>query len=249
MEWKHKCSLDWLRKRQEYLTASDIRSLLPVTKTGRPRKVTETDYLKVKAAKLKELTEEDCWSYGAAARGHILEPYAIEEFNRTHADGRTFYHWDDAIVDDGNGGIAFSPDGMDVPMPSDADYTSVAALASSIVEVKSYSPERHLVTAHTPKDQIEERWQIAHAMAVCANIRDAWLLLYNPSMKARLYGIHYTRKDLEQEIGTVFKVALDWALFNISGPMTIPFDLSSAGTRSEADIVRELEERQQLNPV
>lgn len=244
MDWKHKCSLDWLRKRQEYLTASDIKLLLPVTKTGRPRKVTEADYLKVKASKLKELTEEDCWSYGAAARGHILEPYAIDEFNRTHADTRTFYHWDDVVIDDGNGGIAFSPDGMDVPMGSSPKY------ATGIVEVKSYSPERHLVTAHTPKDQIEERWQIAHAMAVRKNINDAWLLLYNPSMQTKLYGIHYTRKDLEQEIETVSKVALEWVLFNISGgSLTTPFSLSAGGVRPEADIVRELEEMQNLNPV
>lgn len=245
MEWKHRCSLDWLRKRQDYLTASDIKSLLPVTKAGRSRKVTEADYLKVKAAKLKELTEEDCWSYGAAARGHILEPYAIDEFNRTFADSRTFYHWDDVIVDDGNGknGIAFSPDGMDVPMGSDP------RMATGIVEVKSYSPERHLVTAYTPKDQIEERWQIAHAMAVLSNIEDAWLLLYNPSMKAKLYGIHYKRKDLRQEIDTVFKVALDWVMFNISGPIGVPFDLSTAATMSEADIVCELEKMQSLNPV
>ena len=77
MDWKHKCSLDWLRERQRYLTATDVKSLIPVTKTGRPRKITDMERLKVRASKMVTLTEEDCWSYGAAARGHLLEPYAI----------------------------------------------------------------------------------------------------------------------------------------------------------------------------
>ena len=34
MEWKHKCDLGWLTERQKYLTASDIKSLIPFTKTS-----------------------------------------------------------------------------------------------------------------------------------------------------------------------------------------------------------------------
>lgn len=245
MEWKHKCSLDWLRKRQKYLTASDIKSLLPVTKTGRPRKVTDADYIKVKASKLVSLGEEDCWSYGAAARGHILEPYAIEAFNETCASyNKIYYHWDDVLIDDG-AGMAFSPDGMDIPMGEDP------STATSIVEVKSYNPERHMVTANTPKDRIEERWQIAHAMAVLPNINDAWLVLYNPSMRgAKLYGIHYTRRDLEDEIAMVYQVATNWVLFDLTGPMhaSIPYDVMSGKGKAEWEIVSELEKAGRLNP-
>ena len=81
MNWEHKCSLEWLLERQKYLTASDIKSLVPVTRTGRPRKVDDEAYFRVLASKLTKLTSEDCWSFGAAARGHILEPYAIDALN------------------------------------------------------------------------------------------------------------------------------------------------------------------------
>lgn len=209
MKWEHKCSLDWLKERQGYITASDIKRLLPVTATGRPRKVTDQDRLKVYASKLVDLTEDDCWSFGAAARGHCLEKYAIDELNMNLYD-EAFCWWDDVVIHKPGRELAFSPDAMDVPMGESFEN------ATAIAEVKSYSPEKHLSLMYAPKETLEERWQIASAMALCENIDHAYLVLYNPSMASRcLAAICYERNDLEKEIETVRLIERDWAAFKM----------------------------------
>lgn len=249
MKWEHRCSLDWLRERQGYLTASDIKSLLPVTKTGRPRTVTDLDMMKVMSGKMVDLTEEDCMSYGAAARGHLLEPYAIDTLNEMlarYGNHETFFWWDDRLVSMPERSIAFSPDAMDVPMTNNVEAPS------AIAEVKSYSPERHLVTAYTPKDQIEERWQIAAAMALLESIDHAYLVLYNPSMSEhKTFVIRFDRDDLRNEIGMVRKVEAKWDDFVQSGALTRSLPnggLQSSLGGSEEEVSREIEQRQRLNP-
>lgn len=249
MEWKHKCSLDWLRQRQHYLTASDIKSLVPFTKTGRPRKITDLDRLKLLAKKQVELTEEDCWSYGAAARGHLLEPYAIDALNdwfmNRWAKRQMFFHWDDELITLHGRDIAFSPDAMDVPQLHDD-----GAMPTKIAEVKCYSPDRHIATAFTEKNEIEERWQIATAMALLDTIEEAYLVLFNPSMrKNRLFIIKYERKDLKKEIETITKVELDWMLFKMSTPLLPLCTACGSEGLDEADIIDEIERAQRMNPV
>jgi hypothetical protein len=249
MEWRHKCSLDWLKKRQRYLTASDIRALVPMTKTGRKRKVTKMDMLKVYASKKVELTERDCWSYGAAARGHLLEPYAVDALNdRLIMDGATrqmYFHWDDELITLTGRRIAFSPDAMDIPQI--VNHREPRRIA----EIKCYSPERHIETAYRKADEIEERWQIATAMALLDTIEFAYLVLFNPSLYIdRLVLIPYNRNDLQWEIEMVLKVERDWEDFLRSMPL-MPLDgrLASLDGLDESDIVDELERAQALNPV
>lgn len=249
MDWRHKCSLDWLKQRQKFLTASDIKSLIPFTKTGRPRKIDDMDRLKLYAKKQVELTEDDCWSYGAAARGHLLEPYAIDALNDWFIDrGATrqmFFHWDDEVISLPERSIAFSPDAMDIPQLHNPD-----AVPTKIAEVKCYSPDRHIATAFTERDKIEERWQIATAMALLDTIEEAYLVLFNPSMrKYRLFVIEYRRKDLEEEISTILKVELEWMLFNMAGHiLPLSTEFGNEGM-DEADIVYELVRAERLNPV
>lgn len=249
MEWKHKCSLRWLRERQKYLTASDVRSLVPLTKTGRPRKIDDIDRLKLLAKKQVELTEEDCWSYGAAARGHLLEPYAIDALNdfliNRGAPRQMFFHWDDELITRHGRDLAFSPDAMDIPQLHD-DF----AMPTRIAEVKCYSPDRHIVTAFTDKSEIEERWQIATAMTLLDTIEEAYLVLFNPSMrKNRLFVIQYTRNDLKKEIEMISKVELDWMLFKMTGSiLPLSTERGSEGL-DEVDIIDELERAQRMNPV
>ena len=64
MKWEHTCDIDWMRARRACLTATDIKELLPVSKTGRPRKVTDENYIKVYARKLEEYNTDDCKSVG-----------------------------------------------------------------------------------------------------------------------------------------------------------------------------------------
>lgn len=251
MNWEHKCDLDWLKQRQKYLTASDIRMLIPYTKTGRPRTITDVERMKVMASKMIDLTEEDCMSYGAAARGHILEPYAIDNLNemlemRFGPGNKTFFWWDDKMVTLENRSIAFSPDAMDVPMTSNFEAPS------AIAEVKSYTPERHLITAYSKPEEIEERWQMATAMALLSNIEEAHLVLFNPRMTHRkTFVITFDRDDLSKEINTILKVEEDWIEFVDNGPLTKSLPnggyWSSVGL-DESEIVRGLEIRQSLNP-
>lgn len=248
--WRHKCSLEWLQARQRHITASDIKSLLPFTKTGRPRKVGDEEMLKVLAGKTVTLTEEDCWSYGVMARGHLLEPYAIKTLNTILANrGSSFsemYWWDDELVEEDGRSLAFSPDGLDVPMGHDPHE------ATAIAEVKCYSPAQHLVTAYTPKDKLEERWQIASAMALMPNIRRGYLVLFNPKMKIRkTFVITFYRSELESEIETAREVEGKWDNFLVSSSLlraSLPDLLASAIGGNESDIEREIMERQGLNP-
>jgi hypothetical protein len=252
MDWEHKCDIEWLRERQLHLTATDVRRLIPFTATGRARRITDEDYMKVLANKLTEVTEDDCWSYGAAARGHLLEPYAVAEFDAylqsTGAD-EFFYHWDDALVSNAFGPLAFSPDAMNVEMYKDPFS------ATAIAELKSYSAERHLITSHLPKDRIEERWQIATAMAVSHNIDHAFLVLYNPSLSSgALYAIRFDRKELENEIYEVLEVEKEYrefvACFDfVSTPSkAIKIDPLYTEEFIQREITEEQRERSVINP-
>lgn len=216
MKWQHKCDLGWLTERQSCLTATDVKELLPITKTGKPRKIDSSDYLKVMARKLVKLTEEDCYSYGAAARGHILEPYAIDAFNSFTALSsgemlRPLYHWDVTVVKKDptvEFGLAFSPDATNVEESQYAD-----TLFNTIGEVKSYGAERHLECGVTDRMKLEERWQIATAMAVRPQIKTAYLLFFNPSMPQQMFTKQYSRTDLADEIEMVNDVEKAWLSF------------------------------------
>lgn len=258
MKWEHKCSLEWLKERQRYLTASDIKALLPFTKTGRPRKITDEDRLKLYASKLVNLTENDCWSYGSAARGHMLEPFAVDAFNKEAKQfyNEKYYWWDDKVISLPGRFIAFSPDAMDIPMTDQQPATN----ATQILEIKSYSPEHHLLTAAKRKKDLEERWQIATAMALCPNIEGATLVLYNPSMRyEQLRWFRFSQCELEEEIEMIYEIEEDWIKFHDFSPLAINArsmkhnhlnnDSYGACTDiSETDIIEAYEARQKLNP-
>lgn len=209
MKWEHKCSLEWLKERQHFLTASDVKSLVPVTKTGRPRKITDDDRLKLWAEKCVHLTEEDCYSYGAAARGHILEPIAVQKANEA---GKTHYKWwDDMLVTRPMRSIAYSPDAADISME---EFMQGKAI-KSLMEVKCYANGKHLEVANTPIKKLEERWQIATAMACDPCIEDALLVLYNPKLESELslFVTFIDRDDLLEEIDMVKEVEDEWKHF------------------------------------
>ena len=247
MKWKHICSLDWMETRQRMLTATDVKDLLPVTKTGRARKITDTDRIKVLARKLVHLNTDDCVSFDAAARGHIFEPYAIKAFNDLDP-AVPLYHWDDAVVSSTSTPwhLAFSPDAMDVPQPCNYDKDSVMVHpgASIIGEVKSYSPEKHLLCGWTPLYELDERWQIATAMAALQSIKIARLIFFNPKMKAeKLFVRNLDRYDLDKEIEIVKAVEDQWISFmktyTLSGN---PCEID------EEKIIADIEASSKLNP-
>ena len=94
--WRHVVDKEWMMARTHYLTASSIKNILPVTETGRKRSQAqiEANMMKIASSFATEyISDEDCVATGMAARGHLLEPIAIEEANRVANLG--LYHWDD----------------------------------------------------------------------------------------------------------------------------------------------------------
>lgn len=251
-KWFHKCDLDWLKARQKYLTATDVKDLLPFTKTGRKRTIDDADYLKVFARKMVNITEDDCVSTGAAARGHILEPYAIDRYNEENLGSNTWlYHWDNMVITRINPdpfSLAFSPDAMDYKQ-GDYGIPAIAIDGIKVVgEVKSYSPERHMIAGYTPKDELEERWQIATAMAVCDSIEEACLLFYNPSMRNQLYIVDYDQVDLADEIDAVLEVEKNWLAWIANLGKLDKHYLVTGKVDEEEDIIRVIMKREELNP-
>lgn len=255
MKWFHKVSLDWLRARQGHLTASDVRKLLPVTKTGRKRNVTDLDRWQVLASKMVHLTEVDCESTGAAARGHILEPYAIEFFNENIGvvHDEFLNHWDDVLLikDNVDGTLAFSPDACDVKQPG--DYLGLSELyvpeIRYIGEVKCYGADRHYACGHTPKDELEERWQVAAAMAVQDTIDHAWLIFYNPSLADQMYVVRYDRSELADEITICLEIEQDWLDFLIDKDQSYSNNMYHGDPGEEERIISEIMARESLDPV
>lgn len=247
MEWSHKCDIKWLRERQNYLTASDIKKLLPVTATGRKRKVTDLDRMRIYAHKLVDLTEDDCWSYGMAARGHELEPFAVDALNdlldKNEINSERFYWWDDKVISSEHTNLAFSPDATNVPMLSPKEPTAIA-------EIKSYNDEKHFMLSFTPRNELEERWQIASAMAVRAHIDHAYLVLYNPRMLCdNVVAIPYDRDDLKKELEVISDVLGEWNRFIFELPkMSVGDRLYGHYDLPEREIMTIMELRKNINP-
>lgn len=258
MNWKHRCNFNWLIARQKYLTATDIVSLIPYTKTGRERKVTDEDYLRVLSSKLKRLIPSDTVSTGAAARGHILEPYAVDKVNE--ASKLSFKHWDDMIIYSQSNHMypmAFSPDAATMDMPEDLNLLRACEMPSTdfdanrILEIKSYTVEKHLSHVLIPKDKVDERWQLAVAMAVCPTIEIAHLAFFQPSIfDHQVIMYTYTREDLKEEIETAFKIAEDFDDFCHRFEDINNFDTFDIYGESdyELQIIEEYEAKKELNP-
>jgi hypothetical protein len=206
MNWEHRVNPEWLDKRREYLTASDICKLLPTTPTGRPRSGIDEVLLKVWAKKQCQISDDDVRSTGVMARGHILEPYAIDTLNKSGLVTLVMNHWDDCLVYSKDG-IACSPDGLDIS-PLDSSITWVTNIEPMhVVEVKCYSAEQHyLLGMSESPGTLLERWQIATAMYVMPTITLGMLVFYNPSAKHPLFMHSYTRTKLASELAIIKKI-------------------------------------------
>lgn len=238
--WEHRCSLDWLKKRQGYLTASEAARLLPYTKTGRPRKITTNDYFKLWLEKKVDLTEEDTLSTGAAARGHLLEPYAVEEFNRITK--KNFYHWDDVLSTDESVLCGASFDAANVPCGEKG--------ATEILEIKSYGVKKHIDSITMKMLDHEERWQLAFAMALFDDIELGHLLFYNPSLRSTAsYHLEtYARNVLKFEIDEMKEIIAKWDMFVEDMFPFAEFAEPSMLSKDEKAIVNEISKRSEFDP-
>ena len=204
--WRHVVDKEWMMARTHYLTASSIKNILPITETGRKRSQAqiEANMLKIASSFSTEyISDEDCVATGMAARGHLLEPIAIEEANK--GANLNLYHWDDIILV--KDFLGWSPDAMSIPQTKKTALYDIkkdgAPCPTNIGEVKSYGMERHMVSIRTDKKDCPERWQLAVGMALLKNCQFANLIFFNPDSTIRLAIKTYSRKDLEEEIKMV----------------------------------------------
>lgn len=252
MRWYHKVDPQWLAARKGYLCASDIERLLPTTPTGRARANLDLAYLTVWAEKHSALASGETESYGAAARGHVLEPYAVAELNEQAllAPGvLEVFHWDDAMVT--RNGISCSPDALSLPRPNN-HYVLLSDEVPAIVavEIKSYAAAAHYATASTPKEELSERWQLATAFYVMPTLEEGALVFYNPSAHHPLFIKPFVRADLASELETIDEIRDAYDKAATSFDAQFGATCATSTCKWEETIVSELEELQSqgLNP-
>lgn len=219
MDWKHEVSEQWLLERRDVLTASEAVKLIPeykrMTKSGAELALGFAALWEEKTSSSKP----DRTSFGAAARGHIMEPWALAEYNSI-TPGDPMWHWDDAIIK--RDGMGYSPDGLDVMPPvQDACWsmTPMGLVSKSgckerapkkLIEIKCYEPGHHAKCMISHKSELNERYQIAFGMLVVETIEKGTLLLYNPSTRHPVVIKEYSRDELSQEIELMSNIAKAW---------------------------------------
>lgn len=217
--WRHEASEDWLAARRQVLTASEIVKLQPARRKQAREAATDPDVLSpafaaMWARKNTELAIDmgDSVSWGWAARGHIMEPYAVKDFNAAGL-GRFMHHWDDCVIK--NGVLGFSPDALDVPQPANGEVEcgvgmgglqfedACIPLPTEGLEIKSYEPGHHMECVLRPRTRHEELMQLAVAMQVLPSLRRMHLMFYCPGAPVPVWVQTYTRKDLTPQLRLV----------------------------------------------
>ena len=224
MRYEHEVSVDWLRARQGYLTASDVCKMMTDINKLRQGKATIErcrSFAKVLGSKLNLFPDTQSPS-SAAARGHFMEPYAVEEWESVRQEGVT--HWDDFLLASDETLLAFSPDALNVPQPmgvmatvdGDGRFLSdgVPVEPTALLEVKCYDEGSHYQRKLDAMAGVlpDERWQVAVAMAVCPCIERGTVVWYAPQCMD-WFDVAFEREDLEDEIATVLDASVWWKRF------------------------------------
>ena len=245
--WVHEVSVDWLKARRHVVTATDVVGLVSEYKRlkKKPLKPGEVSlgFAGLWAEKHSE-DDPDPVSTGAAARGHILEPYAVESWNLNNPD-EVYHHWDDCIIV--RNGLGFSPDAMSY---SQSKYLNAVLLKAtkievpkSIMEIKSYEPKHHMKEVLKGKMEHDEIMQLAVAFTIMPKLESARLLFYCPEAPIQMHSELYTRDDLKEQIEIVKQV---WAVYRDTDKLL----RGRKGTMKSAytinEIWKEFQEEQQL---
>lgn len=219
--WVHEASVPWLQARSRCLTASDIVNLLADYKRVVAGKIDVREaqqFAKLFGEKMNE--EVDPTSYGPAARGHYMEPYALEEF--CELTGEKLKWWDDRILI--NGSLGFSPDALDISQipgveghvhGDDIYHTAGTSTApTKMAEIKCYEAGKHFqrLNALINESDLDERWQVACGMCVCPSIIEGILVFYAPQCRS-LFTKRYLRTDLLEEIEVIKSITHMWNEF------------------------------------
>lgn len=253
MDWYHTANAEWLIARKQYLTASDFQKIIPITASGRPRTNLEAAYLKVWAEKNSFVLDDNIVSRGPMARGHILEPFAITEFNK-HRIMPWLYHWDDIVIHDANRN-ACSPDALNIKEPLEVVHDIEDPKPEYLGEVKAYDSPGHYAAGLADKMKLEERWQIATSFVVMPSLKVASLILFNPNTAHPLFHHEYTSTCLADEIEMIKQAAIDYdaavSLLGLEADAKCTPEVRQ-GCVSEQEIIDAISEvmsqRESLNP-
>lgn len=216
-KWSHEVDARWLAARKDVLTATEVVSLIPEYKRMKkqPEGTISPGCAALWAAKHSD-TELDTRSFSEAARGHVFEPYAVEEY--CMQKNLSFYHWDDRIIYTNTEAVtplAFSPDALNIKQLRNIKVVNTALEtfgSLEALEIKCFGPEKHMKTYLLDKKEIPERMQLAVAMVVCENMEKGSLVFYCPMMqKIQMYERTYTRSEMEDEMALVKEI---WAMYN-----------------------------------
>lgn len=216
IKWQHEISAKWLRERRKVLTATEIRDLIPALKRYK-KNGDVSSFVGVWGDKHATPLVEETWApSNAAARGHILEPYAVEEYNIYKGQlNPKMYHWDDFIIVDSRYHVGYSPDAMNIVQPPKGCSIEVEELLkfkpSYLLEIKCYEPKHHMQAVYSSPENLKERYQLAAAMAITPTIEEGALLFYCPQCEIGIDTKQLTRDDLEKEIKECCEVIDVWA--------------------------------------
>jgi len=213
--WRHEVSVPWLQARRDVLTASEIKAMLPEYKRmlKKPEGELSLGFFALCGEKLSN-DIPDPESTGAAARGHILEPYAVDDWNQNFPKDK-YHHWDDIVIK--RNGLGYSPDGLDIPQLiemgvqlswSEKNHclkrqNETYKPPTRAIEVKCYEPKNHMKGLIIPKEDRDERLQIAVAFMVLPSIEYVDVLWYCPEAYLPMYKERYTRDELKAEIKVI----------------------------------------------
>ena len=217
--WYHEVSAEWLKARQAVLTATDVAGLMPeykrYLKAGSPDKIMP-GFAALWCQKHSDMYL-DTSSVEAAARGHIMEPWAVDSWNQQAKP--TFYHWDDAIVC--NGLLGFSPDAMVVPqltndpsfqVTSDGKFIVAASQMhydspNEVMEIKCYEPAKHMKSIIEDRMEHAELMQVAMAFAVLPKLETVRLVWFCPGAPISMFTEKYTPDDLHDQTRWIVEIA------------------------------------------
>ncbi len=203
--WHHEVSAEWLKARQQVLTATDVASLLPeykrYLKAGSPDK--PTPGFSALWCKKHSDVYLDTESVGAAARGHVMEPYAVDAWNKQASP--KFYHWDDCIIIDSTGKLGFSPDALTVEQDNANKITFKNKCEA--MEIKCYEPAQHMKAIMKPKLEHDELMQLAMSFVVLPKLEIARLTWYCPGAPIAMFSQQYDSDDLHDQIRWIMEIA------------------------------------------
>ena len=223
--WYHDVSAAWLEARKSVLTATEIKALLPEYRRMQKKPMNPDELSPGFSsfwAEKNTITELDTSApSSAAARGHVMEPYAIASWS--NQKGKPMYHWDDCVIT--RGLVGFSPDALDIPQLSNdpkltlsddrkfliGDKGFSCDVPTMAIEVKSYEPKAHWKACIASKMDHDELIQLATAFYVLPELQEARLLFFCPGAPISMKEFVYKRKELSDLIQMVEDVACEYA--------------------------------------